>query len=133
MKTTDKKTIFLVDDDIDIIYQMTTMLENMDYNVVSAVGQKEAEAMMNTMSRPDLAILDLMMENKDSGFILSHRLKNRFPGIQVIIATALTAETGMMFSLEDRDDKNWIQADLYLEKGIRPDQLQREIHKLLKI
>ncbi len=132
METTNKKTIFLVDDDVDIIMQMTKMLESMGFNVISACGQKEAEEMMNSI-RPDLAILDLMMENKDSGFILSHRLKNKFPGLPVIIATALTAETGMMFSLEDANDRKWIHADLYLEKGIRSDQLHREINKLLKI
>ncbi len=132
MKTKDKKTIFLVDDDVDIIMQMTTMLENMDFEVISACGQKEAETMLDKI-QPDLAMLDLMMENKDSGFILSHKLKNKFPGLPVIIATALTAETGMMFSLEDENNKKWIHADLYLEKGIRPDQLHREINKLLKI
>lgn len=132
MEATNKKTIFLVDDDVDIIMQTTAMLEKMGFQVISACGQKEAEAMMDSI-QPDLAIIDLMMENKDSGFILSHRLKNKFPGLPVIIATALTAETGMMFSLEDSNDKKWIQADLYLEKGIRPDQLQREINKLLKI
>lgn len=132
METTNKKTIFLVDDDVDIIMQMTKMLENMGFEVISACGQKEAEEKMGSVS-PDIAILDLMMENKDSGFILSHRLKNRFPGLPVIIATALTSETGMMFSLEDSNDKKWIHADLYLEKGIRPDQLHREINKLLKI
>jgi CheY-like chemotaxis protein len=132
METNNKKTIFLVDDDVDYIFQMTKMIENMGFNVISACGQKEAESMMSQV-KPDLALLDLMMENKDSGFILSHRLKRLFPGLPVIIATALTAETGMMFSLEDANDKKWIHADLYLEKGIRPDQLHREINKLLKI
>jgi len=132
MEAKNTKTIFLVDDDVDIIMQTTAMLEKMGFTVVSACGQKEAEEMMGSI-KPDLAILDLMMENKDSGFILSHRLKSRFPGLPVIIATALTAETGMMFSLEDSNDKRWIQADLYLEKGIRPDQMQREIYKLLKM
>ncbi len=132
MNTKDKKSIFLVDDDVDQIFQMTKMLENMGFEVVSACGQKEAEEKIDSIS-PDLAMFDLMMENKDSGFILSHKIKNRFPDVPVIIATALTAETGMIFSLEDEADKKWIKADLYLEKGIRPDQLQREINKLLKL
>jgi len=51
----------------------------------------------------------------------------------VIIATAATAETGITFKVETEEDKNWIKADLYLEKGIRGDQLHREINKLLKI
>ncbi len=132
MKTNDKKTIFLVDDDVDYIFQMKTMLENLGFEVITASGQKEAEEMLDKIE-PDLAILDLMMENKDSGFILSHRIKNRFPDVPIIVATALTAETGMIFSLEDESDKKWIKADVYLEKGLRPDQLQREINKLLKL
>jgi hypothetical protein len=31
------------------------------------------------------------------------------------------------------DDSRWIKADLFLDKGIRADQLQREIKKLLKL
>ncbi len=132
METKDKITIFLVDDDTDYIFQMTKMLEKMGYEVISACGQKEAEEVIDKIN-PDLAIIDLMMENKDSGFILSHRIKQRFPDLPVIIATALTAETGMIFSLEDAADKEWIKADAYLEKGLRPDQLHREISKLLKL
>ncbi len=132
METKDTITIFLVDDDTDYIFQMTKMLENMGYEVISACGQKEAEEMIDKIN-PDLAIIDLMMENKDSGFILSYRIKQRLPDLPVIIATALTAETGMMFSLEDEADKEWIKADAYLEKGLRPDQLHREINKLLKL
>ncbi len=132
MKAKDKKTIFLVDDDVDYIFQMTKMLENMGFEVISACGQKEAEKMIDDV-KADLAIFDLMMENKDSGFILSHRMKRKQPDIPIIIATALTAETGMIFSLEDESDKKWIKADAYLEKGLRPDQLYREISKLLKL
>lgn len=132
MGTKDTKTVFLVDDDTDYIFQMTKMLENMGFEVISACGQKEAEEKIKDIN-PDLAIIDLMMENKDSGFILSHRIKERLPDLPVIIATSLTAETGMIFSLEDKADKEWIKADAYLEKGLRPDQLHREINKLLKL
>ncbi|PKP20908.1 MAG: hypothetical protein CVU05_08005 [Bacteroidetes bacterium HGW-Bacteroidetes-21] len=131
METTKKIKIFVVDDDVDNIFHMTNMLNKLGYDVVSACGQKEAEAMMDKVDA-DLAIFDLMMENKDSGFILSHRIKQQKPNMPVIIATALTAETGMMFGIEDESNKNWIKADLYLEKGLRPDQLHREINKLLK-
>ena len=51
----------------------------------------------------------------------------------VIIATAVTAETGLMFGLNSDEDKQWIKADLYLEKGIRYDQLQVQVKKLLKL
>ena len=88
--------------------------------------------MLSTM-KPDLAILDLMMENEDSGFILSYKIKRKYPEIPIIIATAVAAETGMSFGISSEQERKWIKADLYLEKGIRPDQLHREIIKLLKL
>jgi hypothetical protein len=45
----------------------------------------------------------------------------------------VTSETGLNFGLESEEDKKWIHADKFLEKGIRKDQLEREIRKLLKL
>jgi len=132
METNKKKTIFIVDDDADYLFQMTKMIEKMGFEVISAYGQKEAEKVIGVIN-PDLAIFDLMMENKDSGFILCHKIKQIKPDLPIIIATALTADTGMIFGLDNEKDRKWIKADLYLEKGIRPDQLHREINKLLKL
>jgi hypothetical protein len=53
--------------------------------------------------------------------------------VPIIIATAVAAETGMSFGISSEQERKWIKADLYLEKGIRPDQLHREIIKLLKL
>jgi hypothetical protein len=39
----------------------------------------------------------------------------------------------MLFGISSEEEKRWIRADLYLEKGIRPEQLQGEIFKLLKL
>jgi CheY-like chemotaxis protein len=74
-----------------------------------------------------------MMESDDSGFILAYRIKRKYPDVPIIIATAVTAETGMSFDTTSDESQQWIKADLFLDKGIRADQLQREINKLLKI
>lgn len=126
-----ENTVLLVDDDVDFSIQVKMQLEQMGLDVITADSQKEAEAILEE-TKPDLAIFDLMMENQDSGFILSYKLKKKYPDVPVIIATAVTAETGMFFSAETEEDKKWIKADLYIEKGIRNDQLYREIKKLLK-
>ena len=83
--------------------------------------------------KPDLAIFDLMMENDDSGFILCYKIKKKYPDVPVILATAVSRETGLSFSLDSEMDKAWIRADRYLEKGIRPEELDQEVMKLLKI
>ncbi len=126
------KTILIVDDDVDYAAQLKIQVESFGFDTIIAGGQKEAEKLI-TETKPDLAIFDLMMENKDSGFILSYKMKQKYPDVPIILATAVTADTGMVFSLESEDEKKWIKADLYLEKGIRPDQLHREINKLLKV
>lgn len=127
-----KKVILLVDDDPDMLDQIKFHLESFGYQPITASGQKEAEEIIATR-KPDLAIVDLMMEKPDSGFILSYRIKEKYPDVPVIIATSVTSVTGMTFNLESEEDKHWIKADKYLEKGIRPDQLNREIKKLLKL
>jgi two-component system, OmpR family, response regulator len=127
-----KKTILVVDDDIDYLFQTRLNIEQFGFSVITAESQKEGELLIEKI-KPDLAILDLMMENEDSGFVLAFKLKKKYPDVPIIIATAVAAETGMSFGLVSEEDKKWIKADLYIEKGIRADQLHREIVKLLKL
>ncbi len=127
-----KKTILLVDDDEDYLFQTRLHIEQFGFRVVTAESQAEAEKLLETL-KPDLAILDLMMEKDDSGFILAYKLKRKYPDVPVIIATAVTAETGMTFGVSTEEERKWIKADLYIEKGIRADQLHKEIVKLLKL
>ncbi len=128
----EKKLILITDDDADYLFQMKTMVNDLGFDVVTAESQAEAEELLEN-TKPDLAIFDLMMEQEDSGFILSYKAKRKYPDMPIIIASAATAETGFTFDLYNETDRNWIKADLYLEKGIRPDQLHREINKLLKL
>ncbi len=126
------KTILIVDDDIDYLFQIRLKIESFGFKVITAEGQTEAEKIIETL-KPDLAILDLMMETEDSGFILAYKFKMKYPDVPVIIATAVTAETGITFESDISQKNNWIKADLYIDKGLRTEQLQREIKKLLKI
>jgi len=127
----EKKLVLLVDDDPDYLFQMKHHVESFGFDVVTAESVAEAEKAM--IRKPDLAILDLMMETQDAGFVLAYKIKRDYPDVPVIIASAVTSETGLKFNLDTEEDKKWIKADLYIEKGIRPDQLHREISKLLKL
>jgi DNA-binding response OmpR family regulator len=127
-----KKRILIVDDDFDYLTQLKAQVSGFGFDVITAESRKAAEELL-TEEKPDLAIYDLMMETQDSGFILAYKTKQRYPDVPVIIASAVTTDTGMIFRLETQSDRNWIKADRYLEKGIRGDQLHREINKLLKI
>ena len=124
------KTILIVDDDPDYLLQTRLKIEKFGYQVITADSQREAELIIDK-TRPDLAIIDLMMENEDSGFILSYKIKKKYPDVPVIIATAVATETGITFDINDENNRKWIKADLFLEKGIRSDLLKGEIDRLI--
>jgi CheY-like chemotaxis protein len=124
------KTILVVDDDIDQLDYVSMILKADGYNVIRAQGQKDGEdAILSAI--PDLAILDLMMENMDSGFVLCHQIKRLYPDTPVILLTAVESETGMHFSPSSGGAASWIKADVLLNKPVRPEQLRNEVTRLL--
>ena len=56
-----KKQILVADDDPDQVFQLKHYLEKWGYEVIPAESRAEAERYLET-GCPDLAILDLMME-----------------------------------------------------------------------
>ena len=128
----EKKVILLVDDDVDYLAQMELQVRNFGFEVITAHSREEAVEVLEK-NKPDLAIMDLMMETQDSGFVLAYKCKQLYPDVPVVIASAVTRETGIKFDLDKKEDRDWIKADLYLPKGIRNDQLHREINRLLKL
>jgi len=126
-----RKKIMLVDDDPDFLETIKMVLESHNYEVEAAYSEEGAVKLMESF-KPDLAVFDLMMDNYDSGFILSHKLKSKYPDALVIIATGVTKETGFRFSADSEYGANWTKADLIMDKGIRPDQILKEIKKLFK-
>jgi two-component system, OmpR family, response regulator len=129
--TSGKERILLVDDDPDYLFQTRLRLEQAGFETITAESQKEAETILES-TKPDLAILDLMMENEDSGFILSYKIKKKYPDVPVIILTAVALETGITFDITDENNRKWIRADRFLDKGIRGDILKQEIQTLLQ-
>lgn len=126
-----KNRILVVDDDIDLLLQMKVNLESAGYSVTTADSEKKAEELIET-EKPDLAIVDLMMERMDGGFVLCYNIKKRYPGLPVIMVTGVARETGMEFDAATDEERIWLKADVILAKPIRYEQLQREIDRLLK-
>ena len=124
------KTALLVDDDEDFLYQQKVALETLGLRVITAGSRAEAEEEL-ARSVPDIAIIDLMMEEMDSGFVLAHHIKAKTPALPVILITAVTHDTGIKFGNEALGSGKWIKADAMLSKPVRFEQLKREVERLL--
>jgi CheY-like chemotaxis protein len=131
MTATSAKTILVVDDDFDFITQQKMQLEKAGFAVITADSQKHAEDIL-AQTRPDLAIVDLMMEYKDSGFALCYHIKKKDSSIPVILVTSVTSETGLEFDAATEEERSWVKADAMLTKPLRFEQLLSEIQQLLK-
>jgi CheY-like chemotaxis protein len=132
MSTSEKPVVLLVDDDDDFLFQQKLQLENAGFEVIAAQGQASAEEILERQ-RPDVAVLDVMMENPDAGFVLCHHIRKRDASIPVILVTSVNSETGMDFDMTTEEDRAWIKADAFLAKPIRFEQLRSEIDRLLAV
>jgi DNA-binding response OmpR family regulator len=123
MVPSDKK-ILLVDDDLDLLEQNKILLESKGFNVVTAEGSKKGWEVFK-QELPDAAIVDLIMEEHDSGFILSYKIKKDEHGknIPVFILTSATYITGFKFGASTEEEKEWIKCDGILNKPIMIDDL----------
>jgi len=126
----EKPLVLLVDDDEDFLFQQRMQLQDAGFEVITAQGQDQAEA-LRADRRPDVAVIDVMMENPDAGFVLCHHIRKTSPGFPVILVTSVNSETGMDFDMATDEDREWIKADALLSKPIRFEQLRGEIDRLL--
>ncbi|MBN2638181.1 MAG: response regulator [Bacteroidales bacterium] len=94
------KKIVIVDDDIDIINVVKSVLTAKGYYVSSATSKQEGLELIRKQM-PDLIILDVMMSTHFEGFelaheILSDKLLNRLPiVIQTSIEVFITTKPGV--------------------------------------
>jgi CheY-like chemotaxis protein len=128
--STERKTVLVVDDDVDFLFQEKTQLEAAGFDVMTADSLAAAKQTL-AAKHPDLAVLDLMMEEMDAGFTLCYAIKKKNPKTPVILVTGVTSETGLEFDASTDEERSWIKADVLLAKPIRFEQLKREIDRLL--
>lgn len=88
METT--KKILLVDDDIDVVAVVETILNNEGYVVITACNQVEGLEKARA-EKPDLAIVDVMMTTQFEGFELAEAFlkSEEFKGMPVMMQTSI--------------------------------------------
>ena len=125
---TRKKRILIVDDDVDFLEMHTAVLSNRGYSVITAQNSKECLEKLKK-ARPDVVVLDVMMEQFDAGFEASKKIKKECPRLPVILLTSIGAQTGLEFS-SNAEILKATGADVLLDKPVSPKVFIDEIEKL---
>jgi len=124
------KTILVVDDDPDIVETSKTILEKAGYKVETAENGTQALAKAKSV-RPDLVLLDIMMDKETEGFHVAYDLKgdDKTSAVKILVLTNVAKKSGFKFSPET--DEDYLPVDGFMEKPLEPKKLLAKVKELL--
>ncbi|MEW6568686.1 MAG: response regulator [Chloroflexota bacterium] len=127
--------ILIVDDDPDIVLATRLSLERAGHQLTAASNGTEGLEKIKA-ERPDVIILDVMMDTATEGFHLALELRSRDPAsplaayrdIPILMLTAIHSTTPLRFGPEE----DYLPVDDFVDKPIDPDLLMKKVEALLQ-
>jgi len=126
------KKILIIDDDPDVVLAIRMPLESAGYDVFDAHSQESGLNAVKDL-KPDLIVLDVMMDTHTAGFQLAQKLhgptaKEEYAKIPILMVTAVHQTTPLRFGPDD----DYLPVDGFIDKPIDPNALLGTIEELLK-
>jgi DNA-binding response OmpR family regulator len=126
--------ILIIDDDDDLVHALRLPLEAAGYSVSRAASGTEGLQKVKEV-RPDLIILDVMMDTTTEGFHVSLTLRSPdprseykvFSQIPILMLTSIHTTTSLRFGA----DKDYLPVDAFIEKPIEPAELLKKVRECL--
>jgi len=115
------KTILVIDDDPDIHFFCKSILEAEGFRVLTAANGASGIALSQS-AKPDLIILDIMMERIDSGYSVAEKLAGSVP---ILMFSSMLNPSDEMF------DAASVPFSDVVRKPIEPDALLKKVRRLL--
>lgn len=118
------RTIYLIDDEIDIQKSMTQLLELWGARALSAGSPEAALKLFEAHGTPDLLITDLRLGVNESGAELALRLQHRFGTFPALVTTGEISPAALQFATDHGLD--------LLHKPITEEELRLAIGRLIE-
>jgi CheY-like chemotaxis protein len=127
--------VLVIDDDQAFLDAIQAILESVSYQFVSATDPKTGLEKVKS-EKPDIILLDIMMDTLFDGFSLCHSLKTdkeykAFHRTPIIFVSAVKEIAGSRFSF-DTSSYGQRGPDDYLDKPVEPEHLIASIERLLQ-
>ncbi len=117
--------IAIIDDDPDIIDASSLVLKSKGYAVITATNLSDGYRIIME-KKPDLIILDVMMEEPDDGFFMAQKLRKEKIKTPILMYTSVSKAIGMDFGKNEM-----VPVDDFVEKPISPEELITKVSNLL--
>ena len=109
--------IVIIDDDPDIIEASTIVLKSKGYDVASASNPDDGFRIVID-EKPQLIILDVMMDEPDDGFFLAQKFRREGIKTPILMYTSVSKTIGFEYGSGEM-----VPVDDFVEKPISPDQI----------
>ncbi len=121
-----QKTILIVDDDPDVVEATKVVLEAAGYAVETAANG-EAGYQKALDVKPDLIILDVMMDSATEGIHTSYKLRgnDQTKDVPILMISAIEQKLGVALSPDT--DEEYLPVDDFVAKPIAPDDLLAKV------
>ncbi|MFZ2448044.1 MAG: response regulator [Syntrophobacteraceae bacterium] len=132
-----KGKILIVDDDSDFVKTTEMILKSGGYEVAVATDARKGLDRIKE-SRPDLVVLDIMMESIFEGFSFLSTLRTapefeQFKFTPVLMVSSVKNDTGSRFMFEDEGNMGAIpQPDDFMDKPLKPNALLGKVASLIR-
>jgi two-component system, OmpR family, alkaline phosphatase synthesis response regulator PhoP len=124
--------ILFVDDDRDFLAAQTAFFSGRGFQVVT-LDRVDGAVERISGEKPDVVVLDLMMEHYDSGFMLARKIRqdSAMANVPILMLSGVASATGHKFAGEIAALKDWIKLDAFLDKPVTGRQLLKVIEEKL--
>lgn len=121
-----KKTILLVDDEVNLVQMVTDILDAEGFKVLAATDVNECMKILKK-NKVDLVLLDIMMPKVD-GWMVHRKIKEN-PSLKDIPIIILTAKTN---TIDRNIGLEIAKVDDYITKPFIPEDLVNRVNEILK-
>lgn len=118
--------IAVIDDDPDILDASSLVLKSKGFNVVTANNPHDGYKIVKE-KKPDLIILDVMMDEPDDGFFLAQRFRKENITTPILMYTSISKAIGLDFGKNEM-----VPVNDFVEKPISPEELVFKVENLLQ-
>lgn len=119
--------ILVVDDDPDVTEACSLFLQKAGHTVACAHNRMEGMRKVEE-EKPDLLILDVMMEQPDDGMAMAQDLRRQNFKKPILMLTSISKVTGLSYG----EDNAVVPVDEFVEKPVEPAVLIARVDELLK-
>jgi DNA-binding response OmpR family regulator len=118
--------ILIVDDDPDMVEASRIVLERDGYSVEHASNVDEGLKRLAEV-KPDLLILDVMMEEPDDGLRFARQVRRLGNKLPILMLTSVNRALGIQIGKDDE----MVPVDEFVEKPVNPADLSTKVKALL--